>query len=1003
MNVKLTRVLCLLLLGPGLYAPVLAQENAAFRQPGLDYRLADDLFRKNNLGSARRVYEEIINDYKSSDPEMIANAAFRQAVSAAELANGDAPAKIDRFIDDYPENALAGEANLFLGKSYFRDNKFKDAIKAFKQADLSGLSRSARDEMNFMIGYASLKINEPAAAKTSFQKVKNEKSAYYGQSRYFIAHIDYVQGNYAQALKEFEGIENDARYQKVIPLYKLYIYHYLGDYQKITSIGPEMVESAANNKGELARITGNAFFNTGDYEKAALYLDIYEQSNKKPLSREDEYLLGFVNYKAGNLKNAIEHLQKVIHEDDELSQNAGYYLGICYNQTGQQKYASGAFLSSFKIGIDKELKEEALFDYIKIGFESPYNPYNESIALLETYLEENPGSPRADEGYGYLSKLYLTSRNYKQALASIESVSNKNKQMQEAYQKILFYRAAELYSVNDFDGAQDLYQKASQIKNIESIRVESLFWIGEIFYKQNNYPSAVKYYSDFLESKSARKSPLYARAYYNIGYARFNNEEYQDAIDAFNKFLESGAGSDQSLIADATLRIGDANFISKKYEEAISYYDKVILSKAASLDYALFQKALAEGARGEFNRKIDVLKILINNYPSSPYLDDALFETALAYILVNQENQALVYFDKLIQSYPSSSKAIQAALRKGFIYFNNDDFKQAISSFKAVAEKYPGTQEAQEALAALKNIYLETGDIDQYYAYVKSLTFTAVNTSDEDSISYSVAENFYMQGRCDQAVNSFKKYLDGFPEGSYRTNALFYQAQCFLKSNQYELALDQFRKVAASPRSKFTESAAATASAMEYASGNFASALPLFQQLETVAEDPDNVIAALAGQMRCHYRLKDFPSSSLAAQKLIASGSISPELSNEAHYILAKGHLAQNDLANAETEFITLSKLNGTEYGAEASYTLAEIEFNTNRLADAEQQVYSLSENFSAYDYWVAKGFILLADIFLKKGNEFQAKQTLQSVIENYQGPELGDIAREKLRAIEQK
>ena len=79
--------------------PGFAQENAAFQQPGLDYRLADDMFRKKNFGSARQLYSEISMDIPLEDPEIATGAAFREAVSAAELDNGDAPAKINRFME----------------------------------------------------------------------------------------------------------------------------------------------------------------------------------------------------------------------------------------------------------------------------------------------------------------------------------------------------------------------------------------------------------------------------------------------------------------------------------------------------------------------------------------------------------------------------------------------------------------------------------------------------------------------------------------------------------------------------------------------------------------------------------------------------------------------------------------------------------------------------------------------------------------------------------------
>jgi TolA-binding protein len=48
----------------------------------------------------------------------------------------------------------------------------------------------------------------------------------------------------------------------------------------------------------------------------------------------------------------------------------------------------------------------------------------------------------------------------------------------------------------------------------------------------------------------------------------------------------------------------------------------------------------------------------------------------------------------------------------------------------------------------------------------------------------------------------------------------------------------------------------------------------------------------------------------------------------------------------------------------------------------------------------VAKGFILLADIYMERGNTFQAEQTLQSIIDNYDGEDLKQEARQKLDKI---
>ncbi len=64
------------------------------------------------------------------------------------------------------------------------------------------------------------------------------------------------------------------------------------------------------------------------------------------------------------------------------------------------------------------------------------------------------------------------------------------------------------------------------------------------------------------------------------------------------------------------------------------------------------------------------------------------------------------------------------------------------------------------------------------------------------------------------------------------------------------------------------------------------------------------------------------------------------------------------------------------------------------------EPTFEFIDEFSSYDYWLAKSFILLADIYTITGDLFQAKQTLQSIIDNYEGAELVKVAYEKQNII---
>ena len=64
--------------------------------------------------------------------------------------------------------------------------------------------------------------------------------------------------------------------------------------------------------------------------------------------------------------------------------------------------------------------------------------------------------------------------------------------------------------------------------------------------------------------------------------------------------------------------------------------------------------------------------------------------------------------------------------------------------------------------------------------------------------------------------------------------------------------------------------------------------------------------------------------------------------------------------------------------------------------------IFELAENYSN-DYFIAKAFILLSDIYILKNDFFQAKATLESVIENHNGIELKLLAQKKREKILEK
>ena len=82
------------------------------------------------------------------------------------------------------------------------------------------------------------------------------------------------------------------------------------------------------------------------------------------------------------------------HRIDLLSQNIWYILGDCYLQKGDKKRAQFAFGEASKMNFDNKLKEESLFNYAKLTYETSYSPFGEAIAAFQEYIELYPGSDK---------------------------------------------------------------------------------------------------------------------------------------------------------------------------------------------------------------------------------------------------------------------------------------------------------------------------------------------------------------------------------------------------------------------------------------------------------------------------------------------------------------------------------------------------------------------------------------------------------------------------------
>jgi TolA-binding protein len=380
------------------------------------------------------------------------------------------------------------------------------------------------------------------------------------------------------------------------------------------------------------------------------------------------------------------------------------------------------------------------------------------------------------------------------------------------------------------------------------------------------------------------------------------------------------------------------------------------------------------------------MKSLINSYPRSNLSDDARFEIAQSNVKMQNTNEAIENLKKLMSEYPQSNRIADAYLQLGLLYYNIDNTSEAIRYYKETIRLFPASPQSKDALIGLKNIYVDMNKVDDYFAYVKSSGQTApyVSVNEQDSLIYISAEKVYMNGDCSNSSRSFERYISSYPQGNYLLNAHFYKADCNYRNKEFDKAEVSFNYVLAQPVNQFTEQSLLGIARIEIQNKEFLKAIDHYQQLINNYPNPGNSKEALVAIMETQFTLKNYEEAVNASVKVVEISKIGPEIERRAYYIGARSLQELGREALAIDDYKKISGEVMSSEGAESKFRLAEIYYNQKDYKNAEKEILELSEKTTAHEYWIARSFILWADIFVVNKDYFQAIQTLQSIIDYY-------------------
>ena len=757
---------------------------------------------------------------------------------------------------------------------------------------------------------------------------------------------------------------------------------------------------------ELKKIAAATYFSLYKF-KQAYNNDLLKRNPKASIDNMDNYRIGYIAYLAHEYPRATSIFES-LEDSDAFYQGSFMTLGHIALETGDKKGARDAFFKAMKLDYDSEIKADAMYNYAKVLFE--LDSVDVSLGVLQEYIgqkyaersleDKKPESPET------LSiEVLLGTSNFHAGVSMMESLGNRDRATDTTYQKATYYRGLEFYNERAFENSISLFMRSEKFPIDTEMAALATYWKAEAMYEVRKYKEAVENFSRFLRLPAARNTEVYSFANYALAYAAFQNNNFDIAADYFERFLISeGSSLEKSVRHDVIARLGDSYLSMRNYGRANQHYDELINKKAFNQDYALFQRGIIQGLQGDNETKIRTLSSVVDQFPASNYADDVAFEIPYTYFTMGDYDTAIEGLQKMIERYPRSSYVPRALTTIGLVQYNKGDSEAAKASFQKVVEQYATTNEAGLALRSIENIYLDQGDASGYIHYATNANLKDLSPAEQDNLIFQTAHSLFAKGQYGPAVEAVNAYFDKFPKAIQEKHARYIRGVSLYHTGHPKEALHDLNIILNDWTSEYTENTLMTAAELYMGLEEYNEAIVHLKKLEITTEVDENYSYAVTNLMNCYLQIGDLDQAEKYAQLIKNSDRLSEEDIAKAHLYSAQALLKEEDTASAMKELNLAALKSQSAIGAEALYRIGQLQYKNKQYDKAQETAFDVINNMEKHDYWVAKSFLLLADTYSAKGDKFQAKSTLESVIENYE--EDDDVipsAKEQLQKLSAK
>lgn len=871
---------------------------------------------------------------------------------------------------------LSNEAAFLISRNQFIEG---DSLSYLSKIDEMALSGDSRGDYWFMVASKAIRGKDFQTAVSSLEKVERTTLAKLGEVSYLQGYCLFYLENYEASIEYFKVSSSNEDFVLSSKYFLARAYSNRGDYQALIDLTSGGISEEYNlTNALLHQLVGEGHVKMGEITKA---YDSFEKAiamHPQPTTSM-YYQAGVSAFKLGRADEAIVYLKKSGLGSDEYASLSAFHLGQIYLSKQLYNASLAGFEAATSSNEDK-IKEEAIYQAARIA--AVLKDYNRTLTYSFDYIKEFPGGRWIDELNGLIAETYLRTSNFDLAIEYLESLPRLSSKQKSVYQKITFQKAQVLISDINYDEANASLRKSLKYDEDKILKEEAYFLLGEIALAQKQYQNAINWYRS--------QSLVTPESWYGIGYSYYNLGKYQEAADAFANHLATSGEN----ITDSRVRYADCLYAMKQYDEALENYELLTASEVSN--YAYYQIG---SIHAELNEDAVALDAFNKIEQSDGYFLRGVLRSANIYQNQGKFEKSNELYSKVLFETNNSDLRRQALLNRATNHRNMGNVEAAINDFKEIVNYHIQSREALNAILALQEIAgggKEIKDLDRYISRFK----TANPKEDSiESIDFNAAKSSYFNQDYIRTIEAFHGFLAEHPNSSFRIEAAYYLGDAYYRLGRLVESREVFQDIAEDVHS-YTTRVLNRLGDIHYSLGDFDLAINAYDKLKSLNVNAKENYNARFGLLKCFLALGNYKSAVEMIDRIEQAEWQPVNMEDQLKLMKATSLYHLGEVNGSKQLFNELA--NGSNaIAAQSGYYLAKINYDQEQYDKALNQLFKLNKELGYYPEWTDKAFLLIADCYIAKDELFQAKATLQSIIDHSKSEETIRLASIKMGELE--